>query len=432
MPLRHLLSTALVAAVVSVFPAVALADGLPSGNLLAQMSPSPMPSATPAPMASMKPAAVPTPTGVPTPTPTPTPVPHLFQPSGFADLGYNFLNAASSLQFTNGVNARVFDTEVNTPNFQNLELIGALNAGNLTGKLDFSFGNDANVIYSYGQNGSNSFNITQAYLAYAFGPLSLQVGKYDTLAGAEVISSALDYEYSRSILFGYAVPFTHTGARLTYTVNPKISVIAGVNEGWDVLNMANRAPTFEGGLAINPSPALSLTAQTYNGKTETGYFPQTGIYGNRTLYDVVGTVKLTPSLTLVGNYDNGNQKNALLLDSTGSVILVPNGGTGGGPLYIPDYGTAKWNGVAGYLNYAISSLFGVTVRGETFGDQGGYRTGFDQNWREGTVTLQYNPGPFVFRVEYRDDGSDHPVFTTASGYGRSSLSTIGLESIVKF
>jgi len=48
---------------------------------------------------------------------------------------------------------------------------------------------------------------------YAHGPLTIIGGKFVTLAGAEVINSTLDTNYSRSILFGYAIPFSHTGAR---------------------------------------------------------------------------------------------------------------------------------------------------------------------------------------------------------------------------
>jgi hypothetical protein len=393
-----------------------------------------MASMKPSPMASMAPKPAPSPSGTPSPSPSPSPVPHLFQLDGDADVGTNFLNKASALQFTNGGNARVFDYLNSQLNFQNLEVTGTLNDNQLGGKVDLSFGNDANIIASYGQPNNAEFNITQAYLSYAIGPVTLQGGKFVTLAGEEVISSPNDFNYSRSILFGYAIPFTQTGLRATWALNPHINVIAGANEGWDVLNNANHAISFEGELAWNPSSSFGITLDTTNGYQQVAY-GSGGPSGNRALYDFILTGKPIAPLTLVLNYDYGTQQNAFPVDSTGAP-LTQSCTIDGEPNICPVQAKAQWNGFAGYANWTFSQLFSATLRGETFSDGQGYRTGYAQTWLEGTGTIQYNPGPFIFRVEYRGDRLNHPNFITTTSTGGSTgvntLGTVGLEAIVKF
>jgi hypothetical protein len=136
------------------------------------------------------------------------------------------------------------------------------------------------------------------------------------------------------------------------------------------------------------------------------------------LYDTVLTVHATSALTLVGNYDNGTQLGATLLDKTGTPVGV---------------GAAHWSGFAGYATYQFSPKFAATVRGEAFGDRNGFRTGFTQNLNEGTATLAYTPSsPWLFRIEYRYDTSDQAVFSTSAGPGRKTQSSFAAETVFKF
>src|SRR5205823_8247790 len=100
---------------------------------------------------------------------------------------------------------------------------------------------------------------------YAHGPLTIIGGKCVTLAWAEVINSTQDTNYSRSILFGYAIPFSQTGARLTYAASDQLSLIVGVNSGWDQLQDANKQKTAELGVSYTPSKMFSLAVQGYSG-----------------------------------------------------------------------------------------------------------------------------------------------------------------------
>jgi hypothetical protein len=221
------------------------------------------------------------------------------------------------------------------------------------------------------------------------------------------------------------VPFTHTGARLTYTVNPALALIAGVNNGWDNLKGPGGPKTGELGIAYTGS-VISVTAQGYSGMerysnamwSATGDSPA----GHRALVDVVATVHATPKLTFVGNLDSGRQTAVPLVDTTGAFVPIKGG-----------LGTATWNGVAGYAQYQLTDKLSAALRAETFNDHGGYRTGYDQQWREGTLTLAYAPSSAVmFRVEGRSDRSNHAVWADASPTLRSAMQSIAAQVLVKF
>ena len=329
--------------------------------------------------------------------------------------------------------SRVFDYYDRTPDLQNLNGQVALTAGNLGGKVELSAGTDADIIAAYPAS-FNSFDVTQAYLTYALGKATLQAGKFETLAGAEVIESPSDLNFSRSILFGFAVPFTHTGGRITYAVTPHLNIIGGVNAGWDQIRSTNGRLTAEYGFAFNPSSAVSLTAQGYTGIEQlfnynNGFNPyiagtgnQTpigvppGQQGQRTLVDVVGTAHPTSATTFTVNYDRGSQQNFTNFDGTTL--------------------TAGWSGLAGYASYQFTPRFTGTVRYEGFHDPQGYRTGIvgGQFWREGTATVAYNlTSALTLRGEYRHDTSDHNVFLGADGATlTNNNSTFALEGLVKF
>jgi hypothetical protein len=383
------------------------------------------------------------PAASPAPSPTPTAPPHLLQVSGFADAGYTSASIASAVGTPGGrtitagpfgVYPYVFDSLDQQIQFHNFNLQAAY-GGPIGGKVEASFGDDANVINSYPKNTfapGTDVDLTQAYLQISTGQFTIIGGKFETLAGAEVIESPSDLNFSRSILFGYAVPFTHTGVRVTWAANSALSLIAGLNRGWDTTTTYKNSSfppdvsslTGEAGVAWNPSKIFSATLQGYDGNVEEGsalatpgVFVVTPATPVRTLLDTVITYHATPALTLTVNGDDGRQTNSNIFDPTGALI---------------GYGTATWAGVAGYANYTMSPQWSWTLRGETFGDFGGSRTGVTQHWEEGTFTLQYQPiSNVIVRGEVRGDHSTTPFF---GGPGPSFPSTtqFGFEAIVKY
>ncbi len=401
-------------------------------------SPAPSPAATkaPAPAGSPAPAA----SAAPTPTASPTPF-KLITLSGSGDVGYQSVGGTDKVRFTNGAPSRIFDAATGpffdsnggrllapannfngVPDLQNANLQLLLNGSLVSAKIEGSFGTDADVIASNGQSRSG-VNLTQAYIQLTpNGATTFIAGKFSTEAGAEVIEAPGNTNYSRSYLFGEAIPFTHTGARLSYALdNSKITLVAGANNGWDDWKfVGGKGKTLEGAILLTPSPGWALTLDTYNGKdfavTGNSLLAFAPVYTNRMLYDSVLTLHPTGALTLIVNNDNGVQ-------------LADNG------TYFPV--TAKWNGIAGYVNYQFNTRYGLSLRKETFHDDQGFRTGIAQRLQSNTATVNFTPtGNYIFRLEYRVDTSDGPNFQyrgwDPSLAGRDHQNSIGAEAVVKF
>ncbi|MEJ0038706.1 MAG: porin [Gammaproteobacteria bacterium] len=275
------------------------------------------------------------------------------------------------------------------------------------GVVNVIAGEDARLINLFSSPSStNNFDVTQAFIQYATGSWTIQGGKMLTLAGAEVIAPTLNTNVSRSLLFN-AEPFTHTGLRATYAASDKVSVIFGVNNGWNETSDNNSQKTAEVGISLTPSKAFTLTAQGYFGSEPVG----NGLNGEKDLVDLVATWNVTDAASFMLNYDWGKQDNVL---------------AGGGD--------AKWYGVAGYFNYAFNSLWRMSLRAEYFDDKDGYTTGAIQKVKEVTATFGYAASKnFELRFEGRYDKSDEDFFLKdTSGKIDDNQTGVLVEGVFKF
>jgi hypothetical protein len=267
-------------------------------------------------------------------------------------------------------------------------------------------GDDAQAINLAQSSGTNSgsFNLTQAYVQWAGSGWTVIGGKYVTLAGAEVIAPTGNVNSSRSLLF-FAEPLTHTGLRATYAATDTVSVVFGVNNGWNYNSNSKSAKTGEIGVSFAPSKAFVLAAQGYFGKDPT-------FNATREFVDLVATYNATDSLSFVLNYDWGKQKDAFGAGADG-----------------------KWQGAAGYVNYAINDAWRVSVRLEYLKDSDGFMFGIpNQKLKEGTVTFGYSPvKSFELRLEGRYDKSDQDAFVKTDGTTvKDSQTGATLEGLYKF
>lgn len=341
--------------------------------------------------------------------------------NGYIDTSYTYLSGTGT--FTSGTANRVFDTERRSFNINALDLtLSALPPEGFGGMVNLTAGSDAKVITSAGTT-VDEFDVTQAYVHFAKGGLMLIGGKYVTLSGAEVIKSPANLNFSRSILFGYAIPFAHTGVRAYFTpggsaVSPdgKWTFIAGLNNGWDVQSESQQTAAADGSkglgktieLGANGSltKSLSLAAVYYSGNESAG----AATTGRRDLLDIVATFTATDNLSFVLNYDKAKQEDAIAVGSD-----------------------AKWNGLAGYANYKLSDAWRTSFRAESFDDKNGFRTGVTQKWKEYTLTLANTPAKNVeLRGEVRHDSSNQSSFNQPDGTTKKSQSSLGLEAIYKF
>ena len=248
----------------------------------------------------------------------------------------------------------------------------------------------------------NSFEAVQAYLTYKFpigNGLNMKAGKWVTLHGAEVIKTwdNINYNISNSILFGFAIPFTHTGLLFNYPFADWFSADAGFTTGWDDPDDNNNGMSFTGGLGVTPISTLTLYAAGTVGPEQEDRGDST-----RGLYTLLATYKPTDKWTFILDYNVARETNLL---PPFALPPSPAKPTGRGTR------TAKWDGVAGYVIYHFTDEISATLRAEVFNDSDGVRTGKAQTVWELTPTLAYQflPG-LTFRAEYRHDESSRNFF----------------------
>lgn len=347
--------------------------------------------------------------------------------NGYVDVAYEHLSGLGV--FSSGTPDRVFDARHDSFTLHQASLTIAKQPKEGFGVLvNLTAGQDAEIIKAYPNTGGSNFDVTQAFVQYATGPWTFVGGKFVTLAGAEVINPTADTNFSRSILFGFAIPFTHTGFRASYALSDQIGLTLGVNNGWDQVSDANKQKTVEFGLTFTPIKAFTLVVDGYVGKEPLGIVNNvpTSAEGQRLLVDVVATWAITDKLTLVGNFDHGEQKD----DSAGAPI-----------------DKYTWDGGALYVNYQFTDQWSASLRGELLDDKDGYRTGVvdpvsgrGQKWKEATLSVGYAPTKnLLLRLEGRYDKSDvsgafvEDVNNTAETVSyNDKQSSVAIEAIYKF
>jgi hypothetical protein len=276
--------------------------------------------------------------------------------------------------------------------------------------VDITAGDDAEKIHSLGLgDSSDSFDLTQAYITYQVGEgLVLKAGKFVTLHGAEYIRRTQNFNYSRSYLFGFAIPFTHTGVLATYT-GDALTVTGGIVNGWDNTDDNNEDKSFHGAVGFTPSDAVSFSlGGTYGAEGASSS-------NKRMLVDAIVTLKPTDGLTIMLNYDWAEDEDA---------ILDP---VSGGPA------DAEWDGLAGYVSFELSDRTTIGARAEYFNDDDGFRLGAGplELW-EGTLTFGFELRAGVSAyLEYRhDESSDGEL--VFDDFTEDTQDTIALEIVGSF
>jgi len=245
-----------------------------------------------------------------------------------------------------------------------------------------------------------------SYVAPLGSGLRLDAGKFVTGLGYEVIEGwdGWNDDATHSFLFGYAIPFTHTGLRASYGVSSVVSTMLMVANGWDDVRDNNRGKTVHLQLGLTPSGRLALV---FNGIA--GPEQNNDDVHYRDVLDVVATWKPTDRLSLGFNGDWGRETNA-----------APGGRM------------AVWRGAAGYLRLAPGRRFAVSLRAERFEDRDGVRTGAAQTLTEVTLTPEVHLGAScVVRGDLRLDASDRAVFE-ASGAPHRTQPTVSVNALYHF
>lgn len=357
---------------------------------------------------------------------------------GFVSFGttYNFNNPGwdpSGAAFDlNGF--RVFDEDVNSFG-ADAELVfqkPVSVAGDVGFRIDVAAGSAIpEKTTATGLNLGGDIDLQQAYASYVApigSGLRFDIGKHITHMGYEVIEGYDGYNdhYSRSLLFNYAIPFTHTGVKASYQWSPYVSTMVAILNGWDNVEDNNNSKSIGASLTLKPVNELTFIFN-YIGGPELATGAVSGLAGvggediSRNVYDIVAT--WTPSEKwLVGvNYDYGVE------ERTSNVVSGRD---------------ARWSGVAGYLKYAVTNRLSLALRAETFNDRdavrlapypGGVVSALPTDISEITFTPSYRINEHLLvRLEGRWDSANRNIFVKGNGQVTSDQSTLAANLIMTF
>lgn len=324
---------------------------------------------------------------------TPTPAP---PPSAWTKHGIDFYvmgDAYGTLNFnhpSSGYNQLYnFDDKANQARLS-LAMFSMEKASGVLGfRVDVGTGRTLDVVGATDDAPSGFKYLKQMYIALrppkGHG-IQIDFGKFVTSAGAEVIESKSNWNYSRSLLFAWAIPYYHFGARATMPVNKVFSAGVQLVNGWNSLGNNNSFETV--GLTGN----LSWKKAAWSNNYYTGPQQEGPVRAYRRLYDTTLVLSPTAKSDVYFNFDYGTDK--------------PEGGS-----------RAKWVGFATAARYQLTKRFAFVPRAEVFNDINGFSTGVAQTVKEITLTGEMKiANGVISRLEFRRDMSDKPYFDRGAGF----------------
>ncbi len=240
--------------------------------------------------------------------------------------------------------------------------------------------------------------------------LTLSFGRFDAPIGFERDDEPLNLVPTTSFTFEHARPVKFTGVMARYTLNPKVSVLGLVANGWDQKADNNSGKTAGFKLQAFPSSGFAIGAGVLYGPEE-----DSTNGAQRTLLTGDATWQPLPRLIVQSEAHHGSQQ-----------------------------GTT-WTGVVGQAFWRVGRSTGLTVRGEVLNDPDGVRTGTVQKLSSVTISPWYfyreaqegvfsnvefttfRLPAFSIRPAVRIDHSDQPVFEKKDG----SLVRANLTALVE-
>jgi hypothetical protein len=308
--------------------------------------------------------------------------------SGFID-GYYSYNANRPSDTANGQANDLYNFNDKTDQFN-------LNAAKLTLSHDPDpVGVHVDFLFGRANTFMNSSDDNAKYIEQAFVSIKpptakgfeLDFGKFVTSAGAEVIETKDNWNYSRSLLFAWAIPYYHFGARTSIPVSKTETLGVQVVNGW------NNVTDNNGGVTLGLTSAYAKPKYTWYANYYTGPENTSTQKGYRNLIDT--TLLLTPSAKFSAylNYDYGQNRDGVTSTGSGDDLLN------------------HWQGVALAARGQVTATSTLAGRFEYFSDRNGWSTGTPQAVKEFTGTYEYKWAEgLLARAEYRRDWSTEPSF----------------------
>ncbi|MEZ4375691.1 MAG: porin [Polyangiaceae bacterium] len=346
----------------------------------------------------------------------------------YASINYNFPKPAGGANAT----TRAYDTDTGFA----LAWAGvdaSFPADPVGGTLSLRWGPAADT-YAGGEPGTLK-QVKQAFASWkpggADGSVTLDFGKFDTIYGAELAESWLNFNYTRGVVYWFAQPAFHTGLRVGWELSPEFTLRALAVNGWNNTVDGNTGKSFGAQAAWTPSDSFGLTVGWLGGPEQADVLDVD--CADDTAYDATAggcaSSPNTPAATYRVDRGGANDPDAWrhLIDA----VLTWNPSDSLGFVVNVDYGwegirqstassdTTKytWLGAMAAGRYAFNSTWGIALRGEYFKaygeDQGDlpalsgdyYPFGVpDLAIGTGTLTLDFKPTDnLIIRLENRGD-----------------------------
>jgi len=241
----------------------------------------------------------------------------------------------------------------------------------------------------FGSVGNSSEMVNQLYAYYNIAEgVTVTLGNFNTFLGYEVISPAANFNYSTSYMFSYG-PFSHTGAKLDFSISEDVSLMIGV---------------------FNQTDQTEANYDRY-----TAFGAQLGLYGqyiNLLAGDEYFQLDYTGGFDLSDSFFLGiNATTATLAGDTG------------------------FAGVALYPQLSASDSFAIGLRGEFFSETDGFGAlvsdGDADNFSV-TLTGSFTSGNFIFKPELRLDSASSEIFAISPTETSDSLTSFVMAMIYTF
>lgn len=235
--------------------------------------------------------------------------------------------------------------------------------------------------------------------------LTIDVGLFDTIYGAEVADSWVNFNYTRSPLNYLMQPFYHLGVRASYQVNDNIVVRGLVANPTNAYTSLNGLP-YLGGQVGYVSDNVSVYAGYMTGSSGLGRSNR-GPWEH--FVDVVATLSFG-DFSFVGNFDLWHH---------------------------PKPSATQW-GVSGVAAYRISDLIGVAARVDYLKNPDQYGFASYDHLLAATATLDVRPwgDHVILRLEHRFESCSDAIFvdsnTQADGSGmRDTWMSTTLSAVIR-
>ena len=337
------------------------------------------------------------PSAAPPPAPPPAPSPEAprvwklgpFDFSGFTDVYYSY-NANHPTDEANGKTNDLynFDDKTNQVNVQAAKFVVNLDPKPVGMRIDLLFGR-ANELYHSKRDTSTDNYIEQAFLSTKPGHThgtEIDFGQFVTSAGAEVVETTLNWNYSHSILFAWAIPYYHFGVRSSTPITSTWTAGVQVVKGWNNVNLS------DGGATIGLISALTKPKYTWSANFYTGPANVYEVNNYKNLIDTTLLLTPTPKFSAYVNYDYLHENSTPTVSGSTTTSL-------------------HYQGIAFAARQQVSAKGAFAARYEYFADGEALSTGFNQNLQEFTGTYEYALLPnLLTRVEFRHDWSDVDFF----------------------